>query len=75
MLVGYLLSTCYIFPSRGYLKGNLAFVHLNLCIALLLGNLVFVSGIDAASNNRVSYEVSKMLCSCSLSTVVLHSRD
>ena len=29
------------------------FVHLNLCVALLLGNITFVSGIDTATDNRV----------------------
>ena len=56
-----LVTTCKYFiphlsPSRQYLKGTHVFVHLNLCIALFLGNLVFVSGIDTANDNRVGYE-------------------
>lgn len=38
---------------RKILKGSHIFVHLNLCIALLLGNTVFVSGVDTATSNRV----------------------
>ena len=55
-------STIILFPSRGYLKGNHVFVHINLCTALLFGNLVFVSGIDTANDNRVSYVVVTQKC-------------
>ena len=34
------------------------FVHLNLSIALLLGLLTFVSGIETASEYRVSHHVT-----------------
>ncbi|XP_065909460.1 uncharacterized protein [Dysidea avara] len=41
-----------VFMYKNYLKGTHVFIHLNLCIALLLGNIVFVSGVDFASDNR-----------------------
>ena len=34
-------------------KVNYLFVHLNLCIALALGLVVFISGIETAVNNEV----------------------
>ena len=40
------------------MKGTHVFVHLNLCIALLLANIVFVSGVDTASENRVCYIIT-----------------
>ena len=35
-------------------KKNNIFIHLNLCIALALGLVVFVSGIETATEHRVS---------------------
>ena len=32
---------------------NLHFVHLNLCTALALGLVLFIAGIEGASNNKV----------------------
>jgi len=37
--------------SRG--KRNLLLIHLNLCISLALGLLVFLAGIETATNNEV----------------------
>ena len=37
--------------SRG--KRNLFLIHLNLCISLALGLLVFLVGIETATNNEV----------------------
>lgn len=37
-------------------KINHIFIHLNLCIALALGLIVFVAGIETATNNRVSIQ-------------------
>ena len=34
-------------------KVNYLFVHLNLCVALALGLVVFISGIETAVNNEV----------------------
>ena len=34
------------------------FIHLNLAIALLLGYVVFLAGVDTAVGNRVRYSVS-----------------
>ena len=31
------------------------FVHLNLCIALLLGCIIFVGGLETAKDNKVSF--------------------
>ena len=36
-------------------KNNL-FIHLNLCIALALGLVVFIGGIENATITEVSYE-------------------
>ena len=33
-------------------KVNHLFVHLNLCIALALGDLVFIAGIESATSNE-----------------------
>ena len=35
-------------------KGTHNKIHLNLCIALLLGLIVFVSGIESAKNDKVA---------------------
>ena len=35
-------------------KVNILFIHLNLCIALAVGLIVFVAGIETATNYRVS---------------------
>ena len=37
-------------------KGKHNLVHLNLCIALLLALIVFVSGIETAKESEVSVE-------------------
>ena len=37
------------------------FVHLNLCIALLLGCIVFVGGLETAKDNKVSFQIYCML--------------
>ena len=39
-------------------------IHLNLATALLLGLIVFVSGIETASGNRVSHNMVmyRLLC-------------
>jgi len=41
--------------SRG--KRNLLLIHLNLCISLALGLLVFLAGIETATNSEVQYFV------------------
>jgi len=33
------------------------FIHLNLCIALLLGYALFIGGVDFAKNISVSYAI------------------
>ena len=38
---------------RAKSKTKLLFVHLNLCIALALGLVVFIAGIETATNNEV----------------------
>ena len=42
-------------------KVNYLFVHLNLCIALALGLVVFISGIETAVNNEVTSYIDDML--------------
>ena len=46
------------------------FVHLNLCIALLLGLITFVSGIEAAENHRVSVHMKVLM----MHSVIFHLR-
>ena len=36
------------------MKQKRNFVHLNLCIALLIGSLIFVAGLETAKDNKVS---------------------
>ena len=36
------------------MKEKQNFVHLNLCIALLLGCIIFVGGLETAKDNKVS---------------------
>ena len=43
----------YLFTRKTAFKGTHNKIHLNLSIALLLGLLVFVSGIETAKNDRV----------------------
>jgi len=38
-------------------KINHPFIHLNLCIALALGLIVFLAGIETATENRVSIQL------------------
>ncbi len=44
------------------------FIHLNLAVALLLGYLLFLGGIDTATGNTVSYhvvdEIKFLTCVC-----------
>ena len=42
-------------------KINYLFVHLNLCVALALGLVVFISGIETAVNNEVISDIDDML--------------
>ena len=42
------------FYRKSVFKARQHMIHLNLAIALLLGLIVFVSGIETASGNRVS---------------------
>ena len=42
-------------------KVNYLFVHLNLCIALAFGLVVFISGIETAVNNEVISDIDDML--------------
>ena len=42
-------------------KVNYLFVHLNLCIALALGLVVFISGIETAVNNEVISHIDDIL--------------
>ena len=44
----------YILYRRDLFKRPHTFIHLNLCISLLLGYVVFVGGVDFATNIRVS---------------------
>ena len=46
----------YFMHRNTILKGIHNFIHLNLAIALFLALLVFVSGIEPATENRVSYQ-------------------
>ena len=41
----------YCIRAKG--KTKLLFVHLNLCTALALGLVVFIAGIETATNNEV----------------------
>ncbi len=49
------------------------FIHLNLAVALLLGYLLFLGGIDTATGNTVSYHVVVLVyvsvCVCVLCVV------
>ena len=56
------MESCELLYSRNYLKGTHVFIHFNLCIALLLGNIVFVSGVDTATSNRVCYSHNFTTC-------------
>ena len=52
---------CIMATIRTKKTKNLLFIHLNLCTALALGLLVFISGIEGASDNKASlacYEYS-----------------
>ena len=40
------------------LEGIYNFIHLNLAIALILALIVFVSGIETATNNEVSKRIA-----------------
>ena len=46
------------FYRKSVFKARQHMIHLNLAIALLLGLIVFVSGIETASGNRVSQTTS-----------------
>ena len=43
----------YNFIIRAKDKTNNLFIHLNLCIALALGLVVFIAGIENATSNEV----------------------
>ena len=42
------------------------FIHINLSAALLIGLIVFVSGVEAASNSRVRSDVINLMHKCTL---------
>ena len=48
---------CMHLCRKGVFNLTQHFVHLNLSIALLLGLITFVSGIETASEYRVSYNI------------------
>ena len=47
------LYSLNIFTRKSVFDHKQHFIHLNLCIALLLGITIFISGIEAASDYRV----------------------
>ena len=47
----------YLSIRKSLLKGIHYFVHFNLCLALFLAMLMFVSGIQTANDNDVSFVV------------------
>ena len=50
----------HIFTHRNKGKENHVFIHLNLCIALTLGLVVFIAGIENATDDRVSSLANQM---------------
>ena len=48
-----LIYFCYIFFRKAVFKASLGYIHFNLCIALLLGLITLVAGLEASSNIRV----------------------
>ena len=52
-----LIHTCVCMYRKQVFNQTQHFVHLNLSIALLLGLITFVSGIETASDYRVSDNV------------------
>ena len=42
------------------------FIHINLSAALLIGLIVFVSGIEAASDSRVRSDIINLMHKCTL---------
>ena len=53
----YVKKITYLSIRKSLLKGIHYFVHFNLCLALFLAMLVFVSGIQTANDNDVSFVV------------------
>ena len=53
---------CCLILSRSIYQGIHNFIHLNLAIALFLALAVFVSGIEPASDSRVSVTLFSCLC-------------
>ena len=53
---------CCLILCRSIYKGIHNFIHLNLAIALFLALAVFVSGIEPASDSRVSVTLFSCLC-------------
>ena len=47
----------YYFITRTRDKINHLFIHLNLCIALALGIVVFIAGIENATNNEARVNI------------------
>ena len=53
----HITSICIYLYRKQVFNHTQHFIHLNLSIALLLGLVIFVSGIEAAAEHRVSYEI------------------
>ena len=51
-------SLLFLIYCRTKDKKNNVFIHLNVCIALALGLIVFVSGIETATEYRVGINAS-----------------
>ena len=50
-----IIMLCVLYCRKQMNKGSLLYIHLNLCIALLLAQIVFISGIQTAVPIRVCY--------------------
>jgi hypothetical protein len=51
------MHAVFPFYRKGMFTSVHYFVHLNLCIALLMGYIIFLAGIDSAVKNRIGCAV------------------
>lgn len=71
-----------MYCRKNAFKAKQNMIHLNLSIALLLGLIVFVSGIETASDNKVSQAISYLhtyydihkSCSTYISYICVHNK-
>ena len=57
----FIMCICPLHYNRTNDKINHIFIHLNLCIALASGLIVFVAGIETATEYRVSSQCKQQL--------------